>query len=677
MIDTPTPIIHNLLKLTCASFVCFWGVFGTSQSFSAAATETSLEPGLRVEFTSDEGAESPRKDIVVLPNLWLYVPSDQSPTPFLEKSSFAAVWKGFVKVDLRSSYQFQAELNGTLQLEINGTTILSVGGNSKTNPPSKIVRLSKGTNLLTATFQSPPHGDAFLRVSWIPRRGMPVPIPESALSHLPDSKLLSADQIRLGRSLFIEHRCAKCHIVPVGRNPIPELAMDAPSFEGIGSRRNQSWISDWILNPHEIRSSARMPRMFHQPDSGMVATAIASYLGTLKSSSESPSLERATSSETGEKLFGSLHCSTCHTTAESSSSDKSIISLRRVDEKFPTGQLSLFLKNPEAHFVWTRMPNFKLTNNEARQLAGFLRGESKSQIHTDEPHDSVLIERGKVLIQTRGCLNCHSLELENRFTTTGLIDLQPKKWNVGCLAKEIENDSSAPFFDFTLEERQALRAFAMTDRSSLYRHVSTDFAHRQIRNLGCANCHGKIDGFPALNILGGKLKPEWTEQFISGKTSYKPRHWLPGRMPAFMQYASELARGMASLHGYPPATPPEAEIDNNASEVGRRLIASEGGFSCISCHSVGTIGATAVFESPGINFHYSTERLLKPYFTRWILNPLGVDPTSKMPVYFDEQGVSALFDIYDGNGPKQIDAMWQYFRLGHEMQPPPGLDLQP
>lgn len=675
-------LAKEFFKLICVPLASFLGAFGFLQDTSAAETEAMPEPGLQVEFTANEGAEGSRTDIVVLPNVWLYVPADTPPTPFLEKGAFTAVWKGFVNVDLRSSYQFQAELNGKLELEINGNTILRVQGNDAENLPSKTIRLSKGANVITATFQSPSRGEAFLRLHWIPRRGIPSLIPQSALSHQPDSQSGAADRIRLGRSLFIEHRCAKCHIVPAKKTAITELAMDAPSFEGIGARRSQSWMSDWSLNPRTFRSSARMPRMLHGSDSRKDATAIASFLGTLKSSSSLPATKTDTPAEpaerdAGEKLFSSLRCSACHTTDESSASGEGLLSLQHVNEKFTPGHLSVFLQKPEAHFVWTRMPNFRLTNDEARQLAAFLRSKTDSPNLPQEPGDSALVERGKDLVQNRGCLNCHALAIENRFAATALSDILSQQWNGGCLAREINPDSNTPFFDFTSEERLALRAFAMTDRSSLYRQVSREFATRQIGNLGCANCHGKIDGFPAIDNLGGKLKPEWTQQFIAGNVPYKPRHWLSERMPGLIPYASELARGMAALHGYPPQTPPEADIETEVSEIGRQLIASEDGFSCISCHSVGTVSATAVFESPGINFVYSTERLLKPYFTRWILNPLGIDPTSKMPVYFDEQGMSPLFEIYDGDGRKQIDAMWQYFRLGQKMQPPPGLDLQP
>ena len=83
------------------------------------------------------------------------------------------------------------------------------------------------------------------------------------------------------------------------------------------------------------------------------------------------------------------------------------------------------------------------------------------------------------------------------------------------------------------------------------------------------------------------------------------------------------------------------------------------------------MGATQVFESAGINLAYSGERLLKRFYQRWVRNPLAIDPATKMPVYFDEEGRSPLTEIYDGNGAKQIEAIWQYIRKGNKMPPPP------
>lgn len=77
-----------------------------------------------------------------------------------------------------------------------------------------------------------------------------------------------------------------------------------------------------------------------------------------------------------------------------------------------------------------------------------------------------------------------------------------------------------------------------------------------------------------------------------------------------------------------------------------------------------------VFEAPGINLAFSGARLQHTWFLRWIRNPLRVEPTTKMPVYFDEEGKSPLADVLGGDADQQLDALWQYLRLGSKMPPP-------
>src|SRR5438067_7570867 len=115
------------------------------------------------------------------------------------------------------------------------------------------------------------------------------------------------------------------------------------------------------------------------------------------------------------------------------------------------------------------------------------------------------------------------------------------------------------------------------------------------------------------------------------------------RMPAFKSRAKRLAEGLAAEHGFPPLKAAETPVDMDLAKIGRKLVSKDGGFSCISCHGIGKLEATEVFESEGVNLAYSAERLLPAYYQRWVRNPLSIDPQTKMPVYFDE-GKSPLTD---------------------------------
>ena len=664
---------------------------------------------LSATFTAAEGKAT---DTAVLPNVWLYVPAGQPPTPFLPGGKFTAVWNGALASDLRSDWLFRAELNGTLKLEINGVVALEATGAGSASPLSQPVRLNKGANAIKATFTGPASGDAFVRLDWTEKGTNTYPIPLASLSHAATSELQRATQLRRGRALFLDHRCAKCHADKRTDASVPELNMDAPSFDGIGARRNFEWLARWILDPRAMRSTAHMPKLLRGDKAREDAGALASFLASLTTSAVDlrpvptaiangrPSIEKdpsrrvteldAKSNDQAEQpaadgngaaqgLFEQLHCGACHDALDAKEHDPAKLSLRHVAEKFPTGKLAAFLLQPERHYAWTRMPNFKLTVPEAKALAAVLLAASDRPKAVPEPADKAVIERGRRLVQTTGCLNCHALNVENQFKAPPLDVLYSRHLKKRSKIPAGDCLGATPLADygFTLEERGALDAFTLQAFDSLSRHVPSEFAERESQGLKCRNCHGQFEGFPPVEILGGKLKPEWAAQFIAGEIAYKPRAeshpggdaWLPARMPAFASRAKWLAAGLAMQHGYPPKTAAEEPVDMEAAKMGQQLVGKEGGFACVACHAVGSVKAVAVFESEGPNLAWSADRLLRPYYFRWLRDPQSIDPQTKMPMYFDEDK-SPFVEIYEGRADQQINAIWQYLRLGDRMPAP-------
>ncbi|MFT4586023.1 MAG: mono/diheme cytochrome c family protein [Candidatus Binatia bacterium] len=643
----------------------------TVHSVAQDAPELKTAPGVRVQFTA---LDAPfEKDFRVLAGISLFVPKGQSPTAFLPRGRFQTVWEGFISVNLRDRYTFRVETKGSYRIEIDDSVALEgVSEDGAPSEPSKRVRLGKGNNKIKVIYSSPEKGDAYFRLYWSsPDFGFE-PLPASALSRIEaDTNLTQANLLRDGRALFAEHRCQKCHTDFAPKPGMLELSMDAPTFEGIGSRRGRDWMRKWILDPGAFRTVARMPKIFHGPTAEKDAAATAAYLATLTDNSDSNTSKAPLSDlfDKGAELFTILHCAACHQEPEKHDPQETKISLRFVNEKFTAGSLVAFLKQPEAHYAWIRMPNFKLSDAEADQLAAFLRGKATGIEAINSAVDDTEIKRGKGLVESAGCLNCHTSPGENKFTFKTKLASSGAQLIGGCLADSSKPGSPAPHYALADNQRAVLRAFLKTSTDSLARHVPTEFAKRQIQSVGCANCHGKVDGFPKLDILGGKLKPEWSERFIAGHIDYKPRYWLATRMPAFETRARGIAQGMAMEHGYAPATPKPPKIDPAMAAAGRKMVGTDGGFSCIACHAVKDFGASQVFESAGVNFSQVGNRLMKPFFQRWLMNPLRVDPGTKMPVYFPG-GESMLFDYYDGDAKKQIDAFWEYIRQGDKMQLP-------
>ncbi len=659
---------HLLRTLFAAAFL----------AASALAQPVKTEPGLLLTYENANARGE--EDTVSAPNVWLYVPAGQPPSPFLGANDFAATWTGFITADLRGDYHFKVEVRGVVKVELGTNSIIEfTGDGEKATDPAKPIRLGKGNNALKVTFRSYSEGDAMLRLLWSEKGSLWEPISLGMLNRpAGNAALAQHDKMRLGRETFFEARCAKCHTTEsfalgLGmKMEAPELAMDAPSFEGIGSRRHFGWMANWILDPKAQRATAQMPKLLHGPTAQADAEAIAAFLASQTGAVPAGELKRDDESiEAAKKLVEALHCTGCHNVPDIGDQDAKKLNLTHVNAKFPPAALLAFLKNPGAHYAWTRMPKFSFKDGEAEQLAGFLSSIAPMVKQPGAPTDAAVLARGKQLVQTSGCLNCHTLKLDNQFKAKPLAELAAPKTS-GCLAEAPVG--KAPHYSFTKVEREALQALwvgrGFSELVSVFRHVPVEFAERQARNLNCTACHGQLDGFTSYEKLGGKIKPEWMAQFIAGDVKYKPRHWLAHRMPAFPRYAADFGTGLAMTHGYAPKTPTEPPLDAELAKVGQKLIGVDGGFSCISCHSVGAVKAAQVFESEGINFAYTVERVQRAYYERWLRNPLRIEPQTKMPVYFQEDGASPLPDVLGGDTAKQLAAFWQFFRLGDKVTSP-------
>jgi mono/diheme cytochrome c family protein len=612
------------------------------------------EPGLQLSFEGD--ARTAR-------TVSLYVPEGTPPTPFLPPGRFRATWEGVITVKLREEYTFSVQGTGTLNLTING------------QPVVKSVTLNKGANTLVARYESPASGPAWVRLLWSTREFPPEPIPPTAFSHDPNNAALkTAMQLREGRELVAARRCFKCHDGP--KDALPEFSMDAPSLENAGAMFNETWMAAWIASPRSHRADASMPALFADNSS---AADIAAYLATLGKAD--PVKPTAESISAGAKLYATLGCVGCHTLEESKDHR---LPLR--EAKWTTKGLEEFLLHPDKRYAWTRMPDFKLTAEEASQLAAFLisRAAELPAGHGDP-------ERGQALISKSGCLNCHTLNAFNEAPHPDMRDLTK-----GCLSREPSID-----FGFSEEQRSSLRAFLSTDRASLKREAMPEYAQRQIRSLQCAACHRR-DGAddvwsthadeaealvekkeeeeepetkrdqtrPSLTWAGEKLKPEWMAAFLSGEIPYKPRPWLTARMPAFRARAKGVAQGLAMDHGCAPASDPEPKPDPEAAKIGRQLVARANGFACVACHQIGDVKPVGLFEVEGLNFKYARARLRKDYVLRWLRSPIRVEPGSKMPQMADAEGKTPLREILGGDAARQFEAIWQYLLEGEDIHPP-------
>lgn len=662
-----------------------------------------LEQGLTLKFETIDGKAGDTRQ-ARLPAL--YMPQGAAPTPFLPAGRFRATWTGDLNLRLRERMAFLAEGRGKLTVKIKDKVVLEVDGEDLSTEPGEVARLDKGKNPIVVVYESPAEGDAFMRLSWKEQRGLRAePVPLTVLTHdasAPD--VARGERLRRGRQLLADLRCTKCHATEA--TGMPELAMDAPALTDAGWRLNQEWMARWVADPRSIRKDAHMPRVL-QDDAAV--EDVAAYLIRLSTFDAQRRFIDPNLAPRGGELFAALNCVACHTTPDAAKpgTNESRVPLAHVGAKFLPDTLAAYLLNPHAHYAWNPMPNFRLNQKEADGIAAYLmKSTPERQIRAAKGDPA----RGKQLVRSAGCLNCHAMEGEkSELQAPTLASIDGARWTQGCMGADPAARKGAPDFGLSDDNRHALLAFAATGAGSLAQDSAAEFSARQVAAMRCTACHAR-DGKesllatdyaadaaalaaafplpqaaaavhegehfapdqrpPMLTWAGEKLRPEWSAAFIAGALDYKPRPYLHARMPAWPARAKLLAEGLSAEHGYAPKSDAYPPPDPQMAAVGQRLIGAAGGFSCVQCHAVGAAPPLAPFEAPAMNMAHMTERLRKDYYHRWMLNPIKVDPATKMPSFSDIEAKSAIRDVYDGDATKQFEAVWQFLLRGRDVTPP-------
>jgi cytochrome c2 len=649
-----------------------------------------MEQGLALTFTAGGQTDTRRARLAAL-----VVPEGTPATPFLPVGAFTAKWEGQIVMEMQTEVSFAAEVQGSVKVLLNGETILE--GNTRTG--SQPVKLLKG-NKLTVEFTSPAKGDALLRLLWSGRDFPWEPVPPTVFSHDAHGEaVMKGEQLRAGRLLFAERRCAACHdarnALPPPGEGMPELATGAPLFADLHKKFHEPWLAAWINDPQGSRPHSPMPRVFTGGDAEQIdqrAADVAAYLMSLGPAVQSKPPDASLIPQ-GGALFATLGCIACHSRPDAEGQDPhGRTPLAHIRAKWQAPALTEYLRDPQKNYAWTRMPHFRLTANEAVKLTAYLFHSSKKPAAAGEfdlPGDA---RRGAQLLTTSGCLNCHAGLPPS--TAPALAATLKNGWANGCVAPDAAARGKAPDFAFTPAERAALQAFAASGFGSLVQDVPIEFAERQITSLRCQSCHSR-DGqpslwsqledetaplaaaapplaeggpiattvLPPLTWTGEKLLPIWLAQFIAGHGKEKPRPWMVGRMPGFPAVAEGVAQGLVLEHGYPLALAPLAAAPDPAkAKAGETLIGENGGFNCLQCHALGARAATAPFEAPGPDLMLSASRLRADYFHRWVFYPTRIEPETKMPRFADEHGKTPLGDFLDGQAKEQYEAIWLYLQ---------------
>lgn len=646
----------------------------------------SARAELVATFTRD-GVTDSRMDR--LPALALE--AGEAVTPFLPAGGFEGSWKGKLVVPKRLRLVFSFEGEGRATLKIDGKELLAADGNLA-GKASKSTRLNPGEHEFELSYASKPDGSGVLRVYWEEKSFARQTIPPSAFKAEATAEVAGAALARRGRELFATQNCVKCHRASSGPgpSPMPEMGEIAPLLFGQGDRTSEEWLRRWIAGPHLLKPSTTMPSLVDvtTAEGRQSASDLAAYVASLKTGAPAAAAPDAALAEQGGLHFHELGCVGCHQTPDKGLADPNRVPLNHVALKYLPGALVAFLKQPDAHQPFIKMPNFRLSDAEADSIAAYLTkasGGHETRMEGDFPAGDAT--RGATVAASLQCGVCHpGMPLSPETSPATMEAIFQSDWSAkGCVAPQAKR-GRAPALNLTDEDRAALVAFSKTGHESLGRDNPAEYATRRIEALRCTACHGMDDrpallssvhsdsaglaahvphltervdqSRPSLTFTGEMLHTTAIEAMIAGTATPRPRPWLAMRMPSFKTAAPALAKGLSKRHGVMPDKAVEVVVDTALADIGKEL-AGANGFGCTTCHAIGDAKATAAFEVEGINFSLVPDRIRADYYHRWMDDPKAVTPATKMPGY-SKDGKSQRTDVLGGDAEKQFEAFWQY-----------------
>ncbi len=327
----------------------------------------------------------------------------------------------------------------------------------------------------------------------------------------------------------------------------------------------------------------------------------------------------------GKELFISLGCHGCHNVEGYENLHKAAPSLKRVGSKVDPSWLVRWIKEPGKYLPDTKMPNFRLSEEEALSIAAYLISQSDSNYHEPIKYSKGNAKNGETLFKTVGCLGCHKIGSDGNAFAPNLSNVANKvkpDWLVNWFLdpKGYNPHTVMPKFRLTAQQAQDLSTFLLTagakqPDSKYEEEVKSQERIKKGKELiakrGCSACHD-INGVenvrigPELNKIGAKLAHHldfgnthdvehtwvsWIENKLKDPTIYNTEV-IQANMPTFnlsdndrkavAVFLRSLAGKVMPSNFIKQLSAREFEIDQ-----GRKAIAR---YNCKGCHKIDNEG---------------------------------------------------------------------------------------
>lgn len=220
---------------------------------------------------------------------------------------------------------------------------------------------------------------------------------------VPDAPRLSE-----GRRLIVESGCVSCHEIP----GFERTSFRGPDLVNLGYKVRPEWLGVWLKDPKSYSATSRMGN-FRLSDSE--TTALSALLLSQRAEAPAGSANvdwRKADTDNGRALFGELRCVSCHAVNGRGGSMGPELTL--IGDKVRRDWLVSFLKDPHRDQPETAMLQYRLEEDQARDLTAFLLEEYETpglaQESAPAPYqDPRAVAEGRSVFVRRGCYGCHRL----------------------------------------------------------------------------------------------------------------------------------------------------------------------------------------------------------------------------------------------------------------------------
>ena len=475
-----------------------------------------------------------------------------------------------------------------------------------------------------------------------------------------------------GRLLYNELGCVNCH---GGETGLPMLR--GPALATVTQRVRSEWLRKFVANPDATHPGAVMPQVLAKADP-QTLVAIEHYLASLKPkpASKGPAKIMHVNGGRGGELFNTLGCVACHAPGKdfvppegapkASEFTHRSVGFGDLKAKYSLDSLGAFILDPLKVRTDGRMPKIVMERQDAIDIAGYLFEFQGSDGRLDKPVVSVDVDKalaiaGRKAVVAAQCAACHDLPKDAAAKPVAL-----KQAAGGCLEAD---HAKGPRYALSDVQRASLKLFLAKKDEAASPKLAADLT---LQALNCVACHER-DGQggpdaarkpyfqgdhnlgdtgrypPPLTGVGGKLRPEWLAKVLAGENRVRP--YLKTKMPQYGAATAELGKllGVADARAV-------VKFEGGDDTAGRKLMGTQGGAGCITCHRWGDRPSLGI---QGPDLSNLAARLQEGWLREYLINPAAYRPGTLMPSFWPA-GKSFNPSILGGDTDKQIASIFKF-----------------